>query len=442
MFDLAVANGVYLPCLCFDNRFPTPEQWTYIIIVVSLICVVHKFFISKKIPRCNKNKLLDYYENLIYENLPLLVSYIRSYHLNELHNFVEVLNSEKKCESDSLLYVENCTQSASAELKYPASLFHRIIFNKSFVERCIELHYSEFYLKLVSEIKNSDVDGLGDSVRYYYTILIEQRNPFAVDALVHTNNVLYDREYDNITYRLDEYNFSKLTFGDPQFIIKAEIWRVFGESGYKDASINSIYSKQTSEWLEDSYTQSPARLCVAFYDIFIRKYLYDYLKNNAILETTPSVYIYYLFFNCKEAISRLNEISDTYAERLYKDTCDVIYALLEIQLKYNCLIFMRSLSDVLESFFSITNLNKEWKKSHAKWLIESYFNLTNHDFEVNGIKDFEKCFYGIVSNSPSSFIEAISILDTARYAGYQNYEDTLRKIKSSVNEHAENTYNS
>jgi hypothetical protein len=194
--------------------------------------------------------------------------------------------------------------------------------------------------------------------------------------------------------------------------------------------------------LEDSYTQSPARLCVAFYDIFIRKYLYDYLKNNAILETTPSVYIYYLFFNCKEAISRLNEISDTYAERLYKDTCDVIYALLEIQLKYNCLIFMRSLSDVLESFFSITNLNKEWKKSHAKWLIESYFNLTNHDFEVNGIKDFEKCFYGIVSNSPSSFIEAISILDTARYAGYQNYEDTLRKIKSSVNEHAENTYNS
>lgn len=360
MFDKAYANGLYLCYLCFDNnKCLSAEQWAYLLTLFFLGWIVYKVFCSKNIPRCNTEKLIRYYENLMKLNPTLLIDDLQTYHSEEL-----------KEQTDRVSNVQ-CSKNKT---DYRAGkLYERIVFNPEFSAQTIKIGHPLFYLECVHSITNSSLCNFKESAQKYYRLLLRRKECFLWEAILNTNNYLDDNEYRNVAYRLDDYVFSKLTFGNIDFVLASEIWKSFGEEGIIDASASTLYNSKRSEFLDEEYKKSPARICLSFYDILIRQILYKALKNNFAADESFGkkyyIYPYYLYLVCEEAISKVDntKYKGSYAEKLVEDTKSVIDYLLEAHVEANVLHFVPNLLSIVESLIRISSLSKTIKIDMEKW---------------------------------------------------------------------------
>lgn len=144
MFDKAYANGFYLCYFCFDNnQCLSAEQWAYFLTLFFLGWIVYKVFCSKNIPRCNTEKLIRYYEDLIKSNPTLLIDELQTYHSEEL-----------KEQADGISIVQ-CSKNKTNNRA--GKLYERIIFNPEFSAQTIKIGYPLFYLECVHSITNPSI---------------------------------------------------------------------------------------------------------------------------------------------------------------------------------------------------------------------------------------------------------------------------------------------
>jgi hypothetical protein len=427
MFDWAYANNIYISCLYRDNRYPTPDQWAYVITIGCVLWVIYHVIFNKSLPLSKAENILDYYEELIYRDLPLLVRYIRDYHLTDIHKTIEKLNSFKSLEVDDFLSDIREDTHANCKATWGGLLLDRIIFNPAFISQCVEYHYEEFYLTIIRKINNSQLYGFEKAVERFYDKLIETKDAFITEALTGTINFNEDSKFHGVAYRIHEYKFSQLTFSDLNFIENSKLCRVFGEAGLQDADNNSLYTLTPSEWLDRTYFRAPARLCLSFYDIYIRQYIYERLKKTTEIQCQP--YFEYFHLNCNAAIVNCSCLKGTYAERLYLDTRETIYNLIKIQVTYQCKFLIQPLLHEISNLFSLLDLNTERKIELAKWIIENVVEIAN--IAENSISmqivSWWSCMTGKPGNS-SVFKQALSSVDTACYAQYPEYETIINQI--------------
>lgn len=373
MFDFMVAHGCYIKALYLEgNYMPLPEQWAYIITLIFLGLCVWKFFFSHNIPRCRYKDLICYYEELIEGNTLLLIRYLREYHSKDISKHIDLINKfcEEEENNEELLFKEpNEEQSTKSSPNLPALIFERIIFNPSFVRAGIK-HNSIFFLDMVSQFTSDRVNGLKDAVGCYYCTLLQEKNPILCESINHTNNLKFDTQYQHIAYRIDEYKFSELTFGNLDFTCNLEVWKAFGEEGLKDAEMNPFYQRKTNEWTREEYRKMPARLCLSFYDILIRQLVYRGLKEN--LQSQEFIYPYYIYLICNAAIKSNAEYLDNniYALELLDDAKWFIYEWIDILVKNGQSRYLGSILDIVNSIICISDISKDLKFDFSKKIIE------------------------------------------------------------------------
>lgn len=412
MFDKAYANGLYLCYLCYDSdKCLSAEQWAYILTLVFLGMVFYKVFISKDIPKCNTERLICYYENLISSNPVLLMSYLQTYHSEELEKQAKSMND-----------VENSTDKN----KRAGMLYKNIIFNPEFSSQTIGVGHPLYFLECVHSIANSSLCDFKESAQKYYRLLLKRRDCSLWESIINTNNYLDDDEYRNVAYRLDDYRFSELTFGNVNFVLASKIWRSFGEEGIIDASAGALYNSKRSESLEEEYKKSPARICISFYDIFIRQILYNALKNNLVANERFIKECFidssYLYSVCEEAISKSNIYKGTYAELLVEDTKSVIYHLLKTCVNAKVLLFVPELLHIVECLITISSLSETNKVDMEKWYMELIMEL-NLKWDNEKLKS--QCLESLnrTGEDRTIIIEGFKKVDTVLYLRYPLYNE-------------------
>lgn len=261
---------------------------------------------------------------------------------------------------------------------------------------------------------------------------MRNRESLLWEAIINTNNYLDDEEYRNVAYRLDDYDLSKLTFGNVDFVLASEIWRSFGEEGIIDASVSTRYSLEKSEFLDEEYTKSPARICISFYDILIRQILYEALKKNLVADERfrkkcfilPS----YLYSVCEEAISKVDntKYKKSYAEKLVEDTKSVICHLLKTCVNAKVLLFVPELLHIVECLIAISSLSETNKVDMEKWYMELIMDL-NLLWDSNDLKSLCLESLNRTGENRTIIIEGFKKVDnkveTAQYSRYPLYDE-------------------
>lgn len=424
MFDFIEANGLYIHALFIDNnKFPSPSEWAYIISIVSLLWLGFKSFLSRRIPLSNRRILFDYYEDLIHENIPLLVDYLRTYHSKEIKKKIERLNEynkENENERDDLS--EFHLSDKREEILLPSTF--EILFNSEFIQGIVSKKYEIYYLSIISKLRNEKVGGFKDAVEFFYRTMLRESDNVLTDAIENTNNELDDDDYPHIAYRLYEYKFSELTFSDLNFTINLEVWRSFGEEGIRSAETDDLFQKQNNEWLSERFLSSPAYLCLRFYDILIRQIIYDSLKYTDKYKSSSYIYDYYLFLVCEGTLKNTYKTGYTgsFAERLVGDTINVIYLLLEIQVRNSVELYITSLTRILTSLIETKYLPEEKRISLAKWFLEKYLDLTIQTGDKDIFDCIDKPFKEIIIRCKSTMEKGYSIIDKSKYTNYNNYD--------------------
>lgn len=426
MFPVMYANNIYVDCLVLnDNKYLKPDEWAYLIAISFLFYVGYKAFISKKIPSKNKSKLFEYYNELIHENIPLLISCLRSYHSSEIEKSISKLNedlNEKEEKLDEQYNFGHTIKIPKLSYKNKISIFS-ILFNRDFIYGTIEKQYTFFFLETVHNLINPNLDGYKEAVEYYYRTLINSRNSKFTRAILHTENFMTDTSYTDVAYKLNEYQFCNLTFSNPSFCVEMKVWRSFGEEGLKDAQTSILYQRQVSEWMNVNYKESPAYICLSFYNILVRQIIFEYLKNQQNKKNCY-IYIYYLYLICDGAITNVlpQNYKNSYAEKLLGDTKSVFYNLLKIQVKNNVDLFLNDIFAIFKSFIYISELSEGNKIELATWIIESYFDLDNNATNVNMHLKLKNGLEDIVNVSSLIMEQGWNQRDVAKYDRYPQFE--------------------
>lgn len=391
MFDWMQGLGLVIPYFVTESdKFPIPEQWAYIITVAILACIVYKSFISKSIPQERWEELITYYSELIESNVPLLISYIKEYHQKDLLSYLKELDKDLKAEKESeeqkeYPFFEDSQNQEEEEQpcrNLSALIFSEIILKPSFITESISHHYSSFFLEIVKYLTSPNIVGYKEAVDTYYRTLLQSRDRNLTEAINVTDNFL---DSDSIRYRITDYRLSELTFENLDFTCSLEVWRSFGEEGMRSAKMDSIFAKTTDDWLDEEYRRTPARLCLSFYDIFIReiigkKYVNSDSKNGLF------IYPYYLYLICNEALENVGEgkYEGLYVEKLIEDTTSVIYVLLMCNAKAKTSCFVSEMLNVYKSLMVISKLSEDNKVVVAKKYMETYMRIAT---EYSGSKE-------------------------------------------------------
>lgn len=432
MFDLMAVNGWYVKSLYIvSDRLPLPSQWAYIISILSLIYLSYKSFVSKYIPNSRREGLMNYYNELINEDIPLLISYLRSYHQNEIKNLIDYLN-----------FLEDKEHSFCKKAKH-LNRFHEkrkasnkgildIIFNLSFIRGSIEKHHELYFLETTKQLTNINVVGYKKAVQYYYNTLLTTSNNTLVEALNNTNNFLDEHHLLDVSYRLYEYRFSELTFSDIHYVESLDIYRVFGEEGMKSASKDSLFRTRNNEWLEDDYKKTCAYLNLCFYDILIRQIIYAYIKNPQDIQRVPNVYPYYLYLICDEAIKNTgaNNYVNSFAERLVSDTQSVVYQLLDTSIRHSISYGVYSLAFLLNSFVELSSLNTQEKTKFGVWILEVYLSLAAECKDAIIKEILNKELQEGINKSRNIMSISFQKIDNAKYVNYPDYKFVATFFKS------------
>lgn len=406
-----------------QNWLPKPSQWAYIIAIIFLFYITYKSFFSKYIPNRNKLGLLEYYQDLIHENISLLIDYLRDYHSKEISDKIENLNNLHDEDKNVVTQMDEPEEDTTT-FSSPSSLFD-IIFNRSFIANSIDNNYELYFLESIVKLRNLRVDGFKDAVEFYYRTLLQESNNVIVEAINNTAN----ESGDGITYRLYEYKFSELTFSDVSFPIELKVWHAFGEEGIRSASTNNIFKREHGEWSRAEFEKTPAYICIRFYDILIRQIISGVYKKQLVDEKALFIYPYYLYQVCEAAIvnAGTENFNKSYAEILLLEMRMCIYYLLNISLKFKVYIFVDALLNVLKSIVDLSHLSEENKIKFSQWMFEHFIDLLSKTSDESVKSQFLNILKELVNSKPIIMQKGFASIDTIKYFSYPDYNE-IRKL--------------
>lgn len=364
-FDLFKAWGIYFPSLTEENeKYPTPQAWAYLISIVFIVYIIYKI-VKAPFPESRKEALLDYYQTLISSHISLLISYINEYHYQALKEHILQCNQRH-------------TQTYSPQNKYkrdefPAQLLQQIIFSKPFISASLKQH-PLFFLQIAHNLYNPNLVGYKDSVGYYYREMIKLGNPFLTEGLNQTNNFAGTKPPQKYTYRLSDSIFSLLTFGNILFTYHAKVWEAFGEEGYYDVYTNSIFDQPVNEFRDERYRNTPARLCIIFYDIFIRQ-LFHAKFQSIELPTPIFIYPHYICLIC-EAKTQNREEDNIYAFKLSGEILHYLHSWLSFLSECKSTFFEIDILNIPKQLITWSQLTPSYKAQIARWYIETLLDTT------------------------------------------------------------------
>lgn len=434
LFDWIETNGWYFECFMHNSdSYLLPNQWAYVVTLIFLLYVLFRIFFCKVIPNRNKKGLLEYYEELIFNDISFLINCICRYHQKEIKKEIARLNhDDSNCNNhDYWAWDEPEKECAIAE---PTTILQRIVLNRSFIQESIRHCYPLFFLEQVCELQTDRLAGIRDAVGCYYRTLIQEGNYALVDAINHTNNYLQDDECDNVAYRLYEYKFSSLTFDNIDFVCKLEVWRAFGEEGLLDSESSNFFHQKVSERNNDEYRKHPAKLCLNFYDILIRQIVYKHVKKKCNTEETPFIYPYYLYLICNAMAVDEEHYKGTYVEVFWDDLRLTLSSLLDVLANKNVSLFYVDLLRIIESLITISDYSEIRKRELLVWLLEFYIEKDSLEaIDDNFKKQLKAVLLKIKNQLPNQIANAWRQIDVAKYDKYPNYQTVAALIENNEN---------
>lgn len=423
LFDWIEANGWYIESFMHNSdSYLLPSQWAYVVTLLFLIYVLLKIFVINVISSQNRKRLVAYYEELIFSDIPLLINCIRRYHRKEIKKDITKLNKVISNDNDQDFYAweEPEKENTIAE---PTSILQRIILNRSFIQESIRHCYPLFFLEQVCDLKTDRLSGIKDAVECYYRTLLRESDYVLVDAINHTNNYLQDEKYNNVAYRLDEYKFSWLTFGNIDFVCKLEVWRAFGEEGLLDSDSSSFFHQKVSERNNNEYSRHPAKLCLNFYDILIRQIVYDHAKEEHSIVNPPFIYTYYLYLICNAMAVDEEHYKGTYVESFWNDLKFTLSSLLDVHENLDVRMYYVDILYIIESLITISDYSENRKTELLKWLMEYYIEKDSSEKIGDYYKgQLKELLVKIKYQIPDQIEIAWSNVDVGKYGNYPNYK--------------------
>ena len=358
-----------------------PKTWAYLITIATVVYYIRKIC-ANRFPQSRYEALTDYYLTLINTNFFLLINYLHEFHKKKLEKHIHVFNQtiEKNIDKqkDELDIEGLFTNSEKSEDDTPSLnglILDKIIFNSAFIIQSVRQQPIVF-LEFVHDIENAAIQGSQGLVESYYRRLISEKNACLTEGLNQTVNFVSTGEFKNIAYQLTDSRVSQLTVGNLAFTCRMKILRTFGEEGLKDADTNKFFDKEVNEWSDAQYYVTPARICLKFYDIFIRELISHWYKPPK--DSAEFIYLYYLYLISKSVYTNFHgDLSHSYAKKLFYDILsnmrDWIFCMEECNHpQHLCEILL-----IINHIITLDGHPDELRAEAAKWLLETLLDLSN-----------------------------------------------------------------
>ena len=425
-FDKFYSTGWYFPQLMrTGNLYPNAQEWAFLLTIVVIGYFVIKLC-KKRFPKSRYKGLVNYYASLSRSNFLLLIGYLREFHQKEIEKSIDAFNKDMKAEeekNDDLLPWEQ-QSSGNSSITLSGLILNRIIFNRTFVTESFNNDHL-FFLSIVCRLKYDNIVNSKECVEFYYRHLIDTRNAYLTEGLNQTNNYISEGEFRDVAYRLDDSEFSRLTFENLDFTCKFEVWKAFGEEGMKDAETNKLYAEKVDEWNDKKYLESPARICFTFYDIFIRELMQSRYGIHKGSHEQQHIYLFYICRISENAFKRIrSNFEETYAEKLFFDMLSYMYNWLQCLAKHNLVQHRYDIFHIVECVITIGEYPEKLKVSTCTWFIESFFNLTER---MNNNDEFVQTFIQQIvticsKDEEKRMKEGWKQIDTFKYSQYPKYK--------------------
>ena len=380
-FDFFYAHGWYFPELMrTDGFYLRPKTWAYLTTIASVIYFVCKIY-ANRFPRSRYKALTDYYLALINTNFFLLMSYLHEFHERKLEKYIHAFNQaiEKriKAQNDEPEFDGLSADSVKSEDNAPSLsglIFSKIIFNPIFITESVRQQPVAF-LEFVHGLKYADIEGSQGLVESYYRQLISGRNVCLTEGLNRTENFVSTGELGNTAYRLTDSRFAQLTFENLAFTCRMKVWHAFGEEGLKDACTNNFFSQEVNEWNDAQYHVTPARICLKFYDIFIRELISHWYKNPE--EKAEFISLHYLYMIGEGVWANFHgNLTNSYAKKLFDDMLSNMRDWLSCMERHNHLQHQQEILHIINLVITLDSYPETLRVEAAKWLLETLLDLS------------------------------------------------------------------
>jgi len=310
------SRGWYLAFLECDSGIECANI-AYILSVVSVFAIIIYVAKCNYFPTSRHNELLQYYNDIMYTNFPLLLEYINTYHKKELKKHINVINVWAKKEDskdiyerikDEREYEESSEKKTHEMVPLPIRILNDIILTKPFIDNSIKIA-PFWYLELFGKLETDRIPNAKEMIQYYCVQLVKSNNYTFMQEL----QEMFNHDDINVLKLLQDTSYLKLLFSDNYFITRFDIIQAIGESALLEAkSRRTLFSMETADDKEDLYHSS---LCYQF--ILLHNLLYRYLaaqkeKNNISKLSEEYKNLYFLHSNYLQIL--YEEIQDTYGE--------------------------------------------------------------------------------------------------------------------------------
>ena len=396
LFDSFYESDLFLPCLMKAEGFSLkPETWSYVITILYLVYLAYKVC-RKAFPKSQYEKLTNYYKTLVDTNFSLLSSYLCEFHSKALMNDIEEFNKSMEAHNDSEadeFFPESHEESkeVNSTLSLPSLIFSKIIFTRAFIKSSIS-YQPLYFLTLVNKFQYSSIINSKECVQFYYSQLINERNVYLTNGLNSTISFL-DTSKQESAYRLTDASFSRLTFENLKFTCRFEIWRAFGEEGLRDADTDRFFMLEENEWRDEQYVTTPAKICLRFYDIFLRELICNYYKSSE--DACEYIYLHYLCMICQGVFNGGKDVCEkSYAHKFLKDLLSNMYSWLQCMKDYQRLQHQGEVLCIAENMIKIDDFPELIRVEASCWLLETFLELSS---ELNDKKEFVENFLRVIT---------------------------------------------
>ena len=380
-FDFFYAHGWYFPELMrTDGVYLRPKTWAYLTTVASVAYFVCKIY-ANWFPRSRYKALTDYYLTLINTNFFLLMNYLHEFHEKKLekhiHAFNQAIEKRIKAQKEEPEFDDLFADTEKSEDNAPSLsglILSKIIFNPIFINESVRQQPVAF-LEFVHGLKNADIEGSQGLLESYYRQLISGRNACLTEGLNRTENFVSTGELGNTAYRLTDSHFAQLTFENIAFTCQMKVWHAFGEEGLKDACTNNFFSQEVNEWNDAQYHVTPARICLKFYDIFIRELISHWYKSPE--EKAEFISLHYLYMIGKGVWANFHgNLTNSYAKKLFDDMLSNMRDWLSCMERHNRLQHQQEILHIINLVITLDSYPETLRVEAAKWMLETLLDLS------------------------------------------------------------------
>lgn len=301
-------------------------------------------------------------------------------------------------------------------------IYSKIIFTPAFIKNSISCR-PLLFLSFVNELKYTNIVNSKECVQLYYQQMIYERNVYLTEGLNSTENFLEDKNKKETAYRLTDSTFSRLTFENLEFTCQFKIWEAFGEEGLRDANTNSLFLQKENEWTDNQYITTPARICLKFYDIFLRELICHYYENSDA--KFVFIYLHYLYMICEGVWKEiLNAQDKTYARKFFYELLSNMRRWLQCMKEHSHLEHLMDVLRIAENIITIGAFPNAIKVRASCWLMETFLELSkDKDVEDKDklIENFSQVIKQLKDNETTIIKEGWEKLDKVKYYSYSYY---------------------